>query len=136
MPTSWPSFREQLRSAVEAFVAGDAEPYRRCWSRGDDCTAFGAFGGVVHGGEAVAARLGWAAAQYREGRYARFDVLADGAGDTVGYLVHLERIESLDRNGGVVVRERRVTHVARREDDGWRIVHQHSDPLVEVVPPA
>ena len=132
MPTSWQSFRDQLRSAVKAFVAGDAEPYKRCWSQGDDCTVFGAFGGVVHGGKEIASRLDWAAAQYREGRYVRFDVLAEGADDTFGYLVHVERIESLDRGGGVVVRERRATHIARREDDGWRVVHQHSDPLVEV----
>jgi ketosteroid isomerase-like protein len=134
--TSWQSFRDQVRSAVEAFVAGDAEPYKRCWSREDDCTAFGAFGGVVRGGEEIASRLDWAATRYREGRYVRFDVLADGADGTLGYLVHVERIESLDPEGGVVVRERRATHIARREGDGWRVVHHHADPLVEVAKPA
>ena len=29
----------------------------------------------------------------------------------------------------------RVTHVYRLEDDRWKIVHRHADPLVEKVPP-
>jgi hypothetical protein len=42
MDKDWVSFREQLRSALNAFVGGDAEPYQRCWTENDDCTVFGA----------------------------------------------------------------------------------------------
>ena len=133
--SSWASFHDQVRASVRAFVSGDAEPYKSCWSRGSDCTVLGAFGGVVRGGAEIASRLDWAAAQYRDGRYTRFEVLADVAGADLGYIVHLERVESLDAEGATVVRERRVTHVARKEQGQWRIVHQHSDPLVEVAPP-
>ncbi len=57
--------------------------------------------------------------------------LADAATEDLAYLAHLQRIENVDPKRRIVVRERHVTHVARKEDDGWRIVHRHSDPLVE-----
>jgi ketosteroid isomerase-like protein len=134
--SSWDAFREEVRRALEAFATGDAAPYKKCWSGGDDCTVFGAFGGVVQGGSEIETRLDWAAAQYREGRYTRYEVLAEFMGTDVGCIVALERVETLDKEGLVMVRERRLTHVARQERHGWRIVHQHSDPLVTVKPPA
>ena len=131
----WASFRDQVQASLEAFISGDAEPYKRCWSEESDCTVFGAFGGVVRGGAEIRSRLEWAAAQYRDGRYTRFEVLADAEGADLGYIVHLERVESLGAEGDVIVRERRVTHVAHKEQGEWRIIHQHSDPLVETASP-
>lgn len=135
MDKDWAIFGKQLRSALEAFAVGDAEPYQRCWTN-DDCTVFGAFGGVVRGSEEVRVRLAWAAAQYRAGRYTRFEPVTDVLGTDLAVLAHLERIESLDEQGETIVRERRLTHVARKEVGGWKVVHQHSDPLVEVRPPS
>ena len=131
MDPSWERFRDDVRQAVETFVAGDARPYTRCWTAREDATLFGAFGGVVRGQRDIAARLAAAAGRYVDGRYTRMDILGEAATGELAYLVHVERIESVDDDRRPVVRERRVTHVARREVDGWRIVHQHSDPLIE-----
>jgi ketosteroid isomerase-like protein len=133
--STWDAFHGDLRTALEAFAAGDAELYKGCWSTNSDCTVFGAFGGVVQGATEVRSRLDWAASQYREGRYTAYDVLAEYAGEDMGCIVALERIESRDARGATITRERRITHVARREPEGWRIVHQHSDPLVAVTRP-
>jgi ketosteroid isomerase-like protein len=133
---SWERFRNNVQQAVAAIVAGDARPYTQCWTAREDATLFGAFGGVVRGQREIAARLAAVAGRYVEGRYTRMDILGEAATSELAYLVHVERIESVDHARRPVVRERRVTHVARREEDGWRIVHQHSDPLVEVqLPP-
>ncbi len=67
------------------------------------------------------------------GRYTRFEVLSDLETPEQAVLVHIEQIESRGDDERLASRERRVSHVARREQDGWRIAHQHSDPLVEVV---
>jgi ketosteroid isomerase-like protein len=133
--STWDVFHGDLRKALEAFAAGDAELYKRCWSTSSECTVFGAFGGVVRGATEVRSRLDWAASQYREGHYTAYDVLAEYAGADMGCIVALERVESRDARGATITRERRITHVARREPEGWRIVHQHSDPLVAVTPP-
>jgi ketosteroid isomerase-like protein len=90
---------------------------------------------VVRGAAEVRSRLDWAASQYREGRYTAYDVLSEHAGEDMACIVALERVESRGADGRLITRERRITHVARREPEGWRIVHQHSDPLVAVSPP-
>jgi uncharacterized protein (TIGR02246 family) len=133
---SWERFRDDVRQAVAAIVAGDPGPYTRCWTSREDATLLGAFGGVVRGRREIATRLAAVADRYTDGRYTRMEVLAEAAVGDLAYLVHLERIESVDEDRRPVVRERRVTHVARREEDGWRLVHQHSDPLVEAQLPA
>jgi ketosteroid isomerase-like protein len=133
--STWDVFHADLRTALDAFAAGDAEPYKHCWTTHSDCSVFGAFGGVVRGVSEVRSRLDWAASQYRQGHYTAYDVLAEHVGQDLGCIVALERVESRDAGGNTITRERRITHVARREPEGWRIVHQHSDPLVAVTPP-
>jgi ketosteroid isomerase-like protein len=133
--STWDAFHADLRTALDAFAAGDAEPYKHCWTTRSDCSVFGAFGGVVRGASEVRSRLDWAASQYRQGHYTAYDVLAEYVSEDLGCIVALERVESRDARGNTITRERRITHVARREPEGWRIVHQHSDPLVAVTPP-
>ena len=132
--SDWGTFRADLRKALEAFAAGDAEPYKQWWTTSGDCTVFGAFGGVVRGPAEVRSRLDWAASRYHQGRYTVYEVLAEHACQDMGCIVALERVESSDTSGNTITRERRLTHVVRRESEGWRIVHQHSDPLVTVTP--
>jgi len=132
--STWDQFHADLRAALEAFVTGDAEPYKQCWTTSAECTVFGAFGGVIKGAVEVRARLDWAASQYQDGHYTSYEVLAEHAGEDAGCIVGLEHIESRDALGQPITRERRTTHVVRHEAEGWRIVHQHSDPLVSVTP--
>jgi ketosteroid isomerase-like protein len=54
----------------------------------------------------------------------------------MAYIVWLETISATSAGSEVVTRRRRVTHVLRRQGDDWRIVHQHGDPLVDLVPPS
>ena len=69
-----------------------------------------------------------------QGRYTVYEVLAEHTCQDMGCIVALERVEISDASGITITRERRLTHVVRREPEGWRIVHQHSDPLVTVTP--
>lgn len=78
--------------------------------------------------------LDWAASRYHQGRYTVYEVLAEHTCQDMGCIVALERVETSDASGITITRERRLTHVVRREPEGWRIVHQHSDPLVTVTP--
>ena len=126
----------ELTAALDAFVRGDPEPYKTLWSRADDVSLFGAFGGRVFGWGAVADRLDRAASQYRSGRYEQFDILVASAGTEFGYMVWIEAISAEGVDGQRVTRQRRATQVFRLELGEWRIVHQHSDPLVELQLPA
>jgi hypothetical protein len=67
---SWKTFLGDLNVALNAFVRGDAGPYKALWSHTEEISIFGAFGGHERGWTVLATRLDWAAAQYRDGTYA------------------------------------------------------------------
>ena len=53
----------------------------------------------------------------------------------LAYIVEVERLRS--KVGGreeVAPVDLRVTTILRREDDRWRIVHRHADPITTVRP--
>jgi hypothetical protein len=53
--------------ALRRFVEGDAEPYKRLWSRRDDVTIFGGWGASEQGWAEVGPRIDWAASRYSKG---------------------------------------------------------------------
>jgi ketosteroid isomerase-like protein len=53
-------------------------------------------------------------------------VIAAGASGDLAYTVGYER-NKVKVDGEPRTYELRVTHVYRREDDHWRIVHRHGD---------
>lgn len=71
-----------------------------------------------------------AASNYRDGRATGFERVSDYATADLAYTVEVERYVSKVGGGAdlapVAVR---VTTIFRREDDGWRIIHRHADPI-------
>jgi ketosteroid isomerase-like protein len=130
MDDGWNDFVQRTRDATVAFVHGDAQPYKALWSHADDVSIMGGFGGHEEGWTAVGARLDWAASHYGVGWTVEEETLVAVVGDGIAMRVSLEHNRRRAADGSEEVRERRVTHVARRERDGWRIVHHHSDPLL------
>lgn len=120
---------EALYATLEAFGAGDAAPFAALWSRRDDVTIFGGFGAYERGWAAVAPRLDWAANRFPGGPMT-YEPLAAGCGGDLGYAIGLERGEAKlagqDVPSPVVLR---VTHLFRREDGEWKIIHRHADPI-------
>jgi ketosteroid isomerase-like protein len=117
------------RAAEQAIHNGDAEPRIALWSRTDPVTVFGA----------KMSASGWAdleplfrnvASWFSDSAEYEFEVTAAGAsGDlayTTGYEHNQVKVEGRPRTYTL-----RVTHVYRREDGQWRIVHRHAD-----VPPS
>ncbi len=127
---------EQMKAALAAFALGDAAPYKALWAHTEDVSVLGAFGGRNLGWSDVGPRLDFAASQYLNGRYEDLTVLASGAGTDMAYIVWLETVSATAPGDAEVTRRRRVTHLLRRQGDDWLIVHQHGDPLVDLVPPS
>jgi ketosteroid isomerase-like protein len=111
-------------AAQAEFASGRADAFAAMWSRTDDVTVFGAFGSVARGWAEVGPRLEWAASHFSSG-YWDYEPISSVFGADVGYTVWMERGEA---DGDPL----RVTHVFRLEDDQWKIVHRHADPLVDV----
>lgn len=117
---------DRTAAALAAMGAGDPKPYRECWARFDGVTLFGAFGTIEHGHADVMATLDWVASRFSDGtlvpEYEIVQVDADTA-YTVGFERGTLRVDGADPAELTI----RVTHVYRRIDGDWRIVHRHGD---------
>ncbi len=126
---------EQVVAATQQFYAGDSAPFKALWSRGDDVTIFGGWGAYERGWEQVDKRLDWAASRFREGRGTVEPLGMSESGD-LAYAVYLEKsevqVEGQEARQPMVLR---VTHIYRREDGVWKIIHRHADAVAQKVEP-
>jgi ketosteroid isomerase-like protein len=125
---------DDVGQALDAFVAGDPAAYKSRWAARDDVTIFGAWGAYEVGWEEVGPRLDWAGARFAEGGGTHQEILAAGSSGDLGYTVSLERGEARvagrDEPAPMLLR---VTHLYRRVDGEWRIVHRHADAIVDKI---
>lgn len=119
-----------LKRQIDADFAlhdGDPGPRLALWSKNDPVTLFGAALPVERGRTGVEKVMHWLATRMSQSK--KFDVelvAADVSGD-LAYTVGFEHSEfSLD-GGPVQPAVLRVTHIYRRENGEWRIVHRHGD---------
>jgi ketosteroid isomerase-like protein len=117
------------RAAEQAIHNGDVEPRLALWARSDPVTLFGA----------KLSGLGWTdlepifrkvASSFSDSAAYEFEVIAAGASGDLAYTVAYEH-NRVKVDGEPRTYTLRATHVYRREDGQWRIVHRHAD-----VPPA
>jgi ketosteroid isomerase-like protein len=131
-------FLARLEDATSGMLNGDASLWMELVSHADDATLFPPFGGVARGWEEVGTRYQAAAARQTPGSGSvSVEVLASGVSGELAYVVSLERslirvVGSDELRPGFT----RVTHILRREDGEWRLLHRHMDHLPETfVPP-
>jgi len=126
----------EVGAALTPFLDGDAEPVKAYWSRRSPVSILGGWGAYETGWAEVGPRLEWAAARFAGGRTTQEVLVSEVSGD-LGYTVSLERGEArVAGRSDVVPMTLRVTHVYRREDGEWLLVHRHADPLTEKTAPA
>jgi ketosteroid isomerase-like protein len=112
-------------AALHSLVQGDPAPMRDVWSHRDDVTTFLGFGGREQGWEQVQERFDWVAKRFGGGP-TRTTELAIGSSGDLGYTIELEHRDLLV-DGQRTQFTLRVTHVYRREDGAWKVVHRHAD---------
>jgi len=126
---------EEYHRALEAFVKGDPEPNKKLFSRRDDVTLANPLGPPALGWNQVEATLDRAASLLREGEPISFERISEYATADLAYILEIERTRAkaagADEMSPISLR---VTTIFRREDDGWRIVHRHADPITSPRP--
>ena len=138
MPTepadkSFCQFLLQFEAATTRFINGDATLWKQHASHRDDATIMGAWGAYEQGWNEAGPRYDWAAARFREsGARVEVEYLASGVSGDLAYTVTNERSEALlvGQNKAAQM-ALRVTHVFRKEDEEWKLIHRHADPLME-----
>jgi ketosteroid isomerase-like protein len=121
---------ERSHLAWGEFVKGDPQPALQLFSHQEDVTVGNPFGPFVRGWGQVSETVAKAATLYRDGEVTGFERVATYATADLACFLEVERytakVGGSDEFSSVALR---VTSVVRREDDGWRIVNRHADPI-------
>ncbi len=123
--------------AETALHNGDPKLRLEMWSTKDPVTLFGAYGPCKRGTDEVTRISRWAASRFSNCIAYSFDLVAAGVSGDLAYGVGYERSQRSVDGGPVEPSTLRVTHIYRREDGKWKIVHRHGDfmPADQSPPP-
>ncbi len=119
---------EKLRVATGSFVNGDNTQWKAMCSHGEDVSVAGRAGGFDIGwAHSVENRYDWVADQYASGDVAYETISSYFSGD-LGYSLEVARGTILLKGKNVMEPvEVRVTHIFRREEGRWKLLHRHAD---------
>jgi ketosteroid isomerase-like protein len=112
--------------AEEALHNGDPEPRLAMWSTQDPLTLFGAATSVT-GSDEVRPFFRVLAPRFSDCRAYRFELVAAGVSGDLAYTVGYEHTTVSIDGVPAAPYTLRVTHLYRREDGEWKIVHRHAD---------
>jgi hypothetical protein len=123
------SFIDLCHLALSQQVSGHTDSFQALWSRADDVVLMGAAGSHAVSWEAVSAGLTWASEHLDfTGWYV--ENLLTSVNDRLAFTVELEHM-SHEVNGERLERTLRASQGYRFEDDQWRVVFRHGDPMAE-----
>jgi ketosteroid isomerase-like protein len=123
---SFAEARDQVRAALAAMGAGRPKEYIDCWAKSDDTTLFGAWGPIEQGYRHLVETFQWVGHRFTGGALVPEDIVSFESGD-LAYTVGFERGEmSVDAKDSTSMTIR-VTHIYRRIDGEWFLVHRHAD---------
>ena len=118
---------EQQDTAVAAMLDGDPGPFINSWASSDDVTLFGAWGPIEKGHKAVADTWRWVGSRFTSADAVDVERTVVASSGDLAYTVGFERSHvSVD---GAPPRDMviPVTHIYRRIDGEWKLVHRHAD---------
>ncbi len=115
-------------AAEEALHNGDPEPRLAMWSRNDPVTVLGAFKSAT-GWDEVSRLFRELGAGFSDCTSYSFDLVAAGVSGDLAYTVGYEHTSVSWDGVPLAPYTLRVTHVYRREDGEWKIVHRHGDRI-------
>lgn len=119
--------------AVEAAHNGDPSPFLDMWSTKDPVTLLGAVGPALSGWERVTRRQRSVFSRFSNGTPVDFELVASDLSGDFAYTVGYERSSFSVDGGPVESLTLRVTHIYRRENGDWKLVHRHADPAGNTV---
>ncbi len=124
-------------TAETAIHNGDPALRLDMWSTRDPVTLFGAWGPCKSGTGEVTRISRWVASRFSNCSTYRFELVAAGVSGDLAYTVGYEHSTASVDGEPAKQSTLRVTHVYRRENGEWKIVHRHGDRLpVDQSPPA
>ena len=134
MTASSPDLEEFLATGLKrqidadfALHDGDPGPRLALWAESDPLSLFGAAVPVETGRAGVESVAHWLAGHMSQSKKFDVELVAAGVSGDLAYTVGFEHSEYSYDGGPVQQAVLRVTHIYRRENGEWRIVHRHGD---------
>lgn len=119
----------RLHQAMAHVAMGDVDSIKALHSHADDVTSFYGWGGFELGWEAVSRRWDWAATQFKDGTVS-YQGVSRIVGQDLALTTDIETFCARRPTAPEPVSwSNRVTHVFRRENGSWRLVHRHANRL-------
>ena len=130
-PADLTAFLTRLDAAQLELQNGRPAAFKALWSRADDVTLSGGFGGAIEKGwDAVSRRLDWVGTQFSNGTNRIERIVANASGD-LAYVIQAEHLRfRVPGQATDSTRDYRVTMIFRREAGEWRMVHRQADSQV------
>jgi ketosteroid isomerase-like protein len=121
---------EASHQALDEIAKGNPDPFFELYSDRDDATLANPYGPPVRGRSQIEEAGRRAASNYRDGRAIEFENFAKCLTADLGYMLEIERFEAKVAGGDEVTPVAlRVTSIFCPENDAWRLLHRHADPI-------
>ena len=135
---SFQAFLAEFEQGTTGFINGDPSLWKENASHRDDVTLLGGWGTYERGWKGVGSRYDWAARRFLDsGATLKVEYVSTGVSGDLAYTVAIERstvrVVGQDKPSQMVLR---TTHLFRRENGEWRMIHRHADPLVDTTAPS
>jgi ketosteroid isomerase-like protein len=121
---------QRAAAANEHLMRGDIAAYRQVLPVTDDFTLMDPFGGRPSGAPTSDDHWERIGRFFRDGRDARFELIASYRSGDLAVLVANEHAHVAVGSLPAQLWSLRVTLILRKEDGAWRLAHRHADPLV------
>jgi ketosteroid isomerase-like protein len=118
---------ERQDVAVTAMLNGDPGPTIDFWADSDDVTLFGAWGPIEKGHKSVTDTMRWVGSRFTGADAVDIENTVVASSGDLAYTVGFERSHVSVDGGPMRDGVLRVTHIYRRIDGEWKLMHRHAD---------
>jgi ketosteroid isomerase-like protein len=118
---------ERMGATTEAMLNGDPGPMINSWAVSDDVTLFGAWGPIEKGHKAVTDTMRWVGSRFTGADAVSVEHTVVASSGDLAYTVGFERSQVGVEGGPSRDMVIRVTHIYRRVDGDWQLMHRHAD---------
>jgi ketosteroid isomerase-like protein len=118
---------ERQDAAIASMLDGDPGPFIDSWAASDEITLFGAWGPIEKGHKTVTDTMRWVGSRFTGADVVDVEHTVIASSGDLAYTVGFERSQVSVDGGPPRNMVIRVTHIYRRIEGNWKLMHRHAD---------